>query len=138
VERAGADLRATLHPRLEQIIEFLQTLRLLPNPKSFAVRPMRAGIEFLAFRVYPDHRRLLARNVQAARRRMRRLSRLFAEGKIKAEQVRVSIRAWIAHARHADSWGLRRAVLREFRGKRVRHGRIADLHQNRPAADLAK
>jgi hypothetical protein len=129
--------KATLWARSDAVIEFLQTLRLLPNPKSFVVRPMRAGIDFLGFRVYPDHRRLLSHNVRAARHRLRLLGRLYSEGRITAERVRASVRAWIAHAKHADSWGLRRAVLREFRGKRVRRGRIANLRQDGPTADLA-
>ena len=100
--------RRFLWDRCQAMIEFLQTLRLLPNPNSFAVRPLRTGIDFLGFRVYPDHRRLLPHNVRAARQRM---------------QCRGAV---ICQApKH------RRAVLREFCDKRTRHGRIADLRQEK-------
>jgi hypothetical protein len=114
------------------VIDKLAELRLKPNAKSFRIFPVTEGIEFLGFRVYPDHRRLLAENVRRARRRMRYLARQFAARRIDAARVAASIQAWVAHAKHGDTWGLRRAVVREFRGRRTKHAGIADLRQNRP------
>ena len=83
-----------------------------------SVQPVRAGIEFLGFRIYPDHRRLLSRNVRLARKRFRRLHRLYSTGQIAREEVTVSVRAWVAHAKHGDTWALRWALLEELRGMR--------------------
>jgi hypothetical protein len=40
-----------------------------------------------------------------------RLRREVAHGRRDAEDLTTTVRAWIAHASHAQSWGLRRAVL---------------------------
>ena len=123
--------KAQLWEWRHQVISFLASLRLSPNGRSFRVFPVTQGIEFLGFRVYPDHRRLLAANVRRSRLRLRRLSRLFAQRRIPVERVSASVLAWVAHASHADTRGLRRSVLREFVGKRAAHARIPDLHQDR-------
>lgn len=119
------------------VIGKLADLRLWPNTRSFYVAPVGDGVEFLGFRVYPDHRRLLPENVRRARRRFRWLGHQFSLGRIDARRVRASIQAWIAHAVHGDTWGLRRAVLREFRGCRRRNARVPDLRQDGPDVDLA-
>ena len=109
----------------DKVVEFLATIRLLPNPKRFHVFPVRQGIDFLGFRVYPDHRRVLARNVRKARQRLRLLARLYADGRVPLDRVSASVRGWIAHVAHGDTWGLRQAVLRDitFRvGEARRHG----------------
>ena len=112
-----------------EVIERLASLRLSPKPGSFQVYPVRHGIEFLGFRVYPDHRRLLAHNVSKARLRLRRLSFLYRQGLVSVREVSASVQAWVAHARHGDTWGLRRSVLREFQGIRD-HERIPDIREN--------
>ncbi len=132
-----ADSKRPLWQWQAAVIAKLAELRLSPNPRSFRVLPVRDGIEFLGFRVYPDHRRLLPENAQRARRRFRWLGRQFSAGRIDAARVRASVKAWIAHAAHGDTWGLRRAVLREFHGCRTSHARVADLRQDGPDADVA-
>jgi len=118
------------HTRRE-VVAFLADLRLTPNPRSFQVFPVRRGIDFLGFRVYPDHRRLLRANVRRARVRMRRLDRLYERGVVNVEHVTARVLGWVAHARHGDTWGLRRSVLSEFHGRRARRERVAHLHQDR-------
>jgi RNA-directed DNA polymerase len=132
-----ADSKAQLWDWRERTIEKLAELRLKPNSRSFYVIPVAQGIEFLGFRVYPDHRRLLAENVLRARRRFRSLSWQFSRRLIGADRVTASVQAWIAHAAHGDTWGLRRAVLREFTGKRCRDARVTDLRQDRSNDPMA-
>jgi RNA-directed DNA polymerase len=132
-----ADSKPQLWQWRERTIDKLAELRLKPNSRSFYVIPVTQGIEFLGFRVYPDHRRLLADNVQRARRRFRSLSWQFSRRLISADRVTASVRAWVAHAAHGDTWGLRRAVLREFTGKRSRDERVSDLRQDRPDDHVA-
>jgi hypothetical protein len=125
-----ADSKPVLWKLQQRVIGKLAELRLKPNSRSFYVIPVSQGIEFLGFRVYPDHRRLLAENVQRARRRFRSLSWQFSRRLISADRVTASVRAWVAHAAHGDTWGLRRAVLREFKGKRSRDERVSHLRQD--------
>jgi len=113
-----ADRKDALWDLRTRVIRCLATLRLSPNPKSFQVQPVAAGIEFLGFRIYPDHRRLLPRNVRLARKRLRRLAGMYAARQIDAADVTRSVQAWLTHAAHGDTWGLRRSVLKEFRCSR--------------------
>ena len=53
--------------------------------------------------MWPTHRRLLPGSVKRARRQLARLEFL--------PDAVPRIRAWIAHASHGDTYGLRRALL---------------------------
>ena len=75
------------------------------------VYPVRTGIPFLGFRVYPTYRRLRADNVRLARRRLQRQHALVLAGRLSHARLQESLRAWIAHASHADTWRLRRRLL---------------------------
>ena len=114
-----ADDKAELHRLQERCRDKLASLRLLLHPRKTRVYPVSEGIPFPGFRVWPTHRRLLPASVKRARRRLMRLETL-------AGAV-VSVRAWIAHARHGDTHGLRRALL----------GRVVITSKARgPRADL--
>jgi RNA-directed DNA polymerase len=91
----------------------LAGLRLRLHQASSTVYPVRNGIPFLGFRLYPDHRRLLRRNGVAFARRQRRSYRQIARGEMTHAEWEVRLQGWIAHARHGDTWGLRRALLNQ-------------------------
>ena len=94
------------------------------------------GLPFLGFQVFPDHRRLKRRNVLQARRRLKELRESYRCGELPLERVTASVQSWISHASHGNTWGLRRALLHDFRLTRGGHdqpraarGRVADLQQ---------
>jgi retron-type reverse transcriptase len=89
----------------------LAALRLTLHQGSSTVYPVTNGVPFLGFRLYPDHRRLLRRNGMAFARRQRRCHRQIARGQMTRSEWETRLRGWIAHARHGDTWGLRRALL---------------------------
>jgi len=80
------------------------------HPKKQNLFPVSEGCDFMGYRIYPDHRRLKPENGYRARRRLKTLVRRFNRGEILIGRVRASIMAWIGHAMHADTWGLRRAI----------------------------
>jgi hypothetical protein len=94
------------------IIEWLGTLRLTLHENRAQARPVTEGIPFLGFTVFPTHRRLKRRVGIAFRRRLKRRMTQFAAEEIEIDQLVASILGWIEHARHGDTWGLRRALLR--------------------------
>ncbi len=98
-----AEDKPTLHDLEERCREKLASLRLLLHPRKTRVYPVSEGIPFIGFRVWPTHRRLLPGSVKRARRRLAQLETM-------AEAV-PCIRAWIAHAAHGDTYGLRRTLL---------------------------
>lgn len=94
------------------IVAKLAQLRLALHERESTVYPVADGIPFLGFRVYPTHRLLKRRNALAFQRRLRRWSRAMARGEMQLDDLHPRVRGWIAHARHGDTWGLRRALLR--------------------------
>jgi len=75
------------------------------------VVPVEIGIPWLGFVVYPTHRLVKARKVRNAHRRLRAGLATYHRGEISFAALQAGIRGWIAHVRHADSWGLRAKVL---------------------------
>ncbi len=93
--------------------DFLRRLRLTLHERESTVYPVTHGIPFLGFRIYPTHRRLKRRNAVAFARRLRFWHRQLAAGEMTLPEVLERIRGWIAHARHGDTWRLRRSLLRQ-------------------------
>ncbi len=107
-----ADDKPTLHRWRREIETFLVNLRLKIHAHKTSVHPVATGIPFLGLTVFPTHRRLRRQNGIAFQRRFKRQLKQFEQGEITREQLDQSVRAWIGHAGHADTWGLRRAIFR--------------------------
>jgi len=104
------DDRQALWDWREAIVQRLACLRLTIHPGAHP-RPVTEGFPFLGFVVYPTHRRLKRRKVVAYRRRLRRLVAGWISGEHTQEAVVASLLGWINHARHGDTWGLRRSIV---------------------------
>jgi retron-type reverse transcriptase len=90
---------------------FLPRLRLTLHQAESTVYPVSNGIPFLGFVTYPSHRLLKRRNGLAFARRLKAQLRGLAAGQLTYADVAASIRGWLAHAAHGDTYGLRRALL---------------------------
>lgn len=108
-----ADDKADLWRWRDEIIGFLETLRLTIHMGSAQPRPVTQGLGFLGFTVFPDHRRLKRRKGIGYRRHLRGLLADYRAERIPLEAVQASVMAWIGHVQHGDTWGLRKAVLRD-------------------------
>ena len=106
----GAD-KATLWGQLEQIGQYLETLRLRLHPHKCHVMPTAKGVPFLGFRLFPAHRRLLTPSVNRARRRLRRQRQALAAGDLSPQELRQSLASWIGHAKHGNTYQLRKLLL---------------------------
>jgi len=109
-----ADDKPTLHRWRREIADFLVSLRLQLHPRKSVVYPAVNGIPFLGFQVFPDHRRLRRDNGVYFERRLKRLLQRYAAGRMTRDQLDASVRGWIAHAEHGDTWQLRWSILRRF------------------------
>jgi RNA-directed DNA polymerase len=103
-----------LHGWKEAVGEHLSGLRLALNWRRSVVYPTATGIPFLGYRIFQNHRRLLAANVRTARQRLRHNRAAYLAGDITLAKFRESLQAWIAHASHADTWQLRRRMLSDI------------------------
>jgi len=115
-----ADEKATLWRYLDAIADFLASaLRLRLHPTKQWVRPVTAGVDFLGYRVFPTHRRLLRASGYRFQRNLRGMQRAYHRGAVTVPMISQRIAAWIGHARHADTHGLRTALLSKAVFRRV-------------------
>ncbi|MEA3279921.1 MAG: RNA-directed DNA polymerase [Thermodesulfobacteriota bacterium] len=93
-------------------------LRLEVHPDKYHLHATGAGVDFCGFVLFSDGR-IRARSQSARRfhKRHRYQLRLAVAGKLDFECVRASLAAWIGHVGHAQSYGLRRAVLSAAGGR---------------------
>jgi retron-type reverse transcriptase len=106
------DDRATLKRLGVRCREFLAAQRLEIHPDKYRLMPTAQGVDFCGFVVHSDGRvKVRTANARRFRKCYVRLRREVAHGRRDAEDLTTTVRAWIAHASHAQSWGLRRAVL---------------------------
>ena len=94
----------------EAIVERLAKIRLKVHNRAQVV-PVKSGIPWLGFIVYPTHRRLKARNVYNFSRRLRNRWESYCNGKITFAEFDATVQGWINHARYADTWRLRQFLL---------------------------
>ena len=108
----------------------LAALRLRLHERKRRIFPVSEGIPFLGFRVYPHNRKLLAASVKRARRPLARLTEEYQRGDTSMDAVQRSVRAWIAHAAHGNTSGLRRRLFQDavFRagGQQCGAGRLVE------------
>ena len=111
--------KARLHLVKAEMEAYLaQHLRLRLHEHKCQISPVKTGTDFLGYRVFPTHRLLRQTSVTRARRRLRRLQRDYAAGEISQEAVKHSVQSWLGHVKHADTYGLRRAIFSQITFRR--------------------
>jgi retron-type reverse transcriptase len=105
------DSPAFLQSLLSPMQDFLDRYRIKLNPDKCQIRPVARGQRFLGQIVYPTHRRLAPENVRRFAKRMRRFQIQYAQKQRSLPEIRHSLMSWLGHARQADTWALRRALL---------------------------
>lgn len=99
-----------------RIDRYLEGRRLRLHPRKTLVLPSDEPSAFLGFVLLPDgSRRLPEDNVARFRGRLRGLRDQWRAGTVTRDEAETKIAAWNAHARHADTFRLRRAI---FKGTR--------------------
>ena len=106
--------KGALQDDVLRIGERLQGLRLRLHMSKCQVFPIEQGVPFLGYRVFRTHRRLRRDNVRRFQRRARRLTEAYRSGRVDVDRVGRSVRSWVAHASHANTYGLRRKLLGEM------------------------
>jgi RNA-directed DNA polymerase len=107
--------KAQLHAWKEAIRTFLASkLRLVLHPAKSLVFPVKVGLDFCGFRLYPTHRRLRRSSVRRFVQRFRRQRQAYQAGELTLAEWQISIRCWIAHAAHGNTWRLRRRIFRDY------------------------
>jgi RNA-directed DNA polymerase len=117
------DSKAALWDAAREVEAFLAGCRLRLHPRKCHVRRTADGAEFLGFRVFPTRRVPLKQKSRQYLRRLRKLSKEYADGQVSVEKVRQSVVSWIGHVSFGASAGLRASVLSQVcftKGRTVR------------------
>lgn len=119
---AFADDKSALHEARRQVIDFLAGLRLRLHPTKDAIFPVKQGIRFVGYRVWPTHVKLPADNVHRFRRRLRVLADHYFRHEIDWPAVRCPLMSWCGHAMQADTKLLRERLFEEHLYRRAPAG----------------
>lgn len=110
-----SDSRAQLLEWRARISEFMaERLKLDLNPKKTFIQPISHGIDFCQYRIYPDHIRLKKATALRMKRNLKRIQRLYAEGKIDLERAQRSVTSYMGLMSHCDSYQLRKSIFGEY------------------------
>lgn len=103
------DDKARLWAWRDWIGDRLAQVRLRLHPEAKISR-VEEGLDVLGYRVFPHSRRLRNENGLRFRRRLRACAQGFAAGRLTWADIHPRVQAWIGHACHADTLGLRERI----------------------------
>ena len=97
----------------DKIERYLERRRLRLHPKKTFIIPTDRPANFLGFALMSQgYRRLREDTVIRFRNRLRGLRDRYRTGTIARSDIEARVGAWIAHAKHAKTFGLRQAIFR--------------------------
>ena len=108
------DSKDELHRCRKELSYFLDTLRLKMKPGKSEIFPVKNGFEFLGFFNKLDNVRVRRDSVRRFKNRLKLMRSQYYRGLIPLETIGESIRCWSAHAAYADSYRLRRSIMKGF------------------------
>ncbi|OGT00962.1 MAG: RNA-dependent DNA polymerase [Gallionellales bacterium RBG_16_56_9] len=109
-----ADDAGTLRVWQARIAQYLQGRRLLLHPEKTFIVSTTEPATFLGYELSPGGRRRLPEaSVRRFRNRLRGLRDAWRAGRQDETNIRQRVNAWVAHASHADTRRLRRAIFRD-------------------------
>ncbi|MDN5365721.1 MAG: RNA-directed polymerase [Thermacetogenium sp.] len=76
--------------------------------------PISHGVDFLGYRIWPDHRLLRKRSTKRIKRALRHFQKLYSQGKIGFDRINATVQSWLGHAKHADSYHFRQKLFDAF------------------------
>jgi retron-type reverse transcriptase len=106
--------RTVLKATVGHVRDRLASVRLRLHENKLFVRPVRAGLTYVGYRMWATHRLVRKDNVRRFQRRVRWLRLAYADGRMDWEDIKPRLRSWMAHARQANSERLIRRLSREW------------------------
>ncbi|MFZ4556779.1 MAG: reverse transcriptase domain-containing protein [Pseudanabaena sp.] len=92
------------------ITDFLINLRLKLHPIKTQLFKTDHGVNFVGFRIFASHKRVLAKNIRRGKKRIRLLQNALKAGNISQTKLISSCQAWIGHLQHGDTWKLQQQL----------------------------
>lgn len=102
-----------LHSLKKDIAAYLATLRLKLNETKSRIYRVTDGVDFLGYRIFPDHSLVRKSIVKRYRKKLSRNLQKYYAGSVELSKITLSMHSWIGHIQHADSFRLRQSVFKE-------------------------
>ncbi|MBI4146598.1 hypothetical protein HY489_04645 [Candidatus Woesearchaeota archaeon] len=120
--------KAELEFYKRQIGDFLEDHLLLQlHPDKSRIIKLQQGVPFLGMRVFPFHRLLLRKNLDKFKRKWRVFGKhLDSEN---YDETYVFIEGWLAFAKTANTFGLRKRIIRDFENASMNFISIKDVNR---------
>ncbi|MBI4177058.1 MAG: hypothetical protein HY516_01715 [Candidatus Aenigmarchaeota archaeon] len=106
--------KETLEFYKTQINEFLKTINLELHPQKSKVIPLHKGVNLLGFMVFYRYKLPKKNNIRRIEHKINSFIRMHREGVIK-EEILEKINGWEAYAIHADTFNIRRRMMKRLR-----------------------
>ncbi len=88
----------------DRVSEFLQDkLKLHLHPKKITIKNVKAGVPFVGYRLFYDHTLIRGNTLRHLQRKYSKRLKLFQQGKISAQELRMSQASVRGHLKHADA-----------------------------------
>lgn len=97
-----APSKAAAWTRLDNATHVISALGLALNPKT-AVFPLRCGVDFCGYRIWPTHILPRKRNIKRARRKFRSLAVRYSHGEIDMNYVWPRVASFLAYTKHCSA-----------------------------------
>ena len=95
------------------IDQYLYNLGLKLHPTKSRVIPLHQGVPLLGFRVFYHYRLLKESSIRQIKRNLNIWKRNYVKG-VPYENIMPRLEGWLAHAKHGNTFNLRRKILKEF------------------------
>lgn len=92
------------------MVQHLARRRLRLHPEKTMISGCAEPAAFLGYVTSPGRRQLVPANVGRFAQRLHAMREAFRRGELSRQQVQQRVQAWVAHARHADTWRLRQQL----------------------------
>ncbi len=104
-----------LHRFKNDILAFLDDLRLRIHPKKCLISLTRDGVEFLGYRIFPHFMKVRKNTVKHFKKKLSAYQRDYSYDKVPATKISKVVESWLAHLAHGNNYKLARDLLSEFK-----------------------
>lgn len=107
--------KASLKDILIEVRDFLRNkLKLELNPKTHIYSAVQ-GVNFCGYRTWATHTLPRKRNVRRAQRKLRKMAKLYSEGRISIETIKSVLFSWLGYMQHCNGHKTVEKFLQEFK-----------------------
>ena len=94
-------------------------LKIELHPDKSRIFLLENGTEFLGMKIFPYHRKIKKKNMRKFKRKVEQIYKEYEEGMQDYDKLYNFLEGWLAYAKHANTYTLRKNILKEFEQKRL-------------------